>query len=314
MDLHYLQAIPGTRLKIDGAVTLSFYRAAKSGGNDYVFPLFPREGLNVLFPSIEGRAEHYCAFALPEHGSITFYCNLSDILKDRCMENYKKFVAILDTDALRVKAYYPLLHTLRSFGSDFAFKDTDLATCASIRKVFKSFLFMSERIGDWGKDGAIRFQEGNDVRFDASMFRKEISCLRIEASFVLKVPKKKLDSKEVLAPMDSLLGRDLNVLFGQRGNEEDMLTKRLEFMSVNDWLTQVEKVRQMLTSKGEIDFKLRQGWRVITSRAKQQAECLQSLLGYCCRRTNGSVRSRSWGLVWSANAGEEYPGMCVCVI
>jgi hypothetical protein len=107
-----------------------------------VFALFPHKGLKALFPSIEGRPEHYCAFALPEHGSITFHCNLSDSLKEHCMEDYEKFVTILDTGALRVKAYYPILHTLKSFGTDFAFKDTDLATCGSVGKVFNSFLYM----------------------------------------------------------------------------------------------------------------------------------------------------------------------------
>ena len=83
-----------TLLKIDGAVTLSFYQAAAKFSNrehiDYVFPLFPRKGLNDLFPSIEGRAEHYCTFALPEHGSITFRCNLDNGLKEQCMEKIMK--------------------------------------------------------------------------------------------------------------------------------------------------------------------------------------------------------------------------------
>jgi hypothetical protein len=83
--------VPKTWLKIDGAVTLSFYRAAEFGDRehiDYVFPLFPRKGLNDLFPSIKGRPEHYCAFALPEHGSITFRCDLGNSLKEQDMENY----------------------------------------------------------------------------------------------------------------------------------------------------------------------------------------------------------------------------------
>lgn len=302
-------------------MTLSFYRAAEFGGRehiDYMFPLFPRKGLNDLFPSIEGKAEHYCAFALPEHGSITFRCNLIDSLKEQRMANYKEFVAILDEDALRVKAYYPILHTLKSFGSDFAFKDTDLATSASVRKVFNSFLSMSERINCWGENGVLRVQKNaqHQDKIDASMFRKEISCLRIEVSFMLNVPnKKKLDSKEVMAWMESLLGKDLNVLFGH-GRKENILTRSVDFMLVNDWLQQVRKVREMITrvaGEGGINFVLRPRWQMITSRGKQQAECLQSLLGYCCRRTNYSVRSRLWGLVWNANAEQEYPGMCVCV-
>jgi hypothetical protein len=323
-----LQAIPKTWLKIDGAVTLSFYRAAEFGDGehiDYVFPLFPRRGLNDLFPSINGRPEHYCAFALPEHGSITFRCDLGNSLKEQDMENYDDFMEMLDMDPIRVKAYYPILHTLRSFGSDFAFKDTDLATCPSVRKVFNSFLFMSKRIDLWGKEGFLRLpenvgqqqqQQQQQHRIDDSIFRKEISCLRIEASFVLQVPNEKLDSKAVLAWMESLLGKDLNVLFGH-GGTENILNRRLKFMLVNDWLKQVKKVRNMLTTRvageKEINFLLRPGWRMITSRAKQQAECLQSLLGYCCQRTNGSVRSKLWGHVWNANAEEEYPGMCVCV-
>ena len=321
-------------LKIDGAVTLSFYQAKKFGDKehiDYLFPLFPRRGLKDLFPSIEGRAEHYCAFALPEHGSITFNCNLNNSLKESCMvdndffdDDDDEFVAMTEGNAIRVKAYYPILHTLRSFGSSFAFKDTDLATCPSVRKVFDSFLLMSERIDWWGTHGVLRLTQNDENqqqqlppprthRIDASMFRKEISCLRIEASFLLTVPNRKLDSKAVMASMERLLGRDLNVLFGH-GGTDNILTRTLDFMSVNDWLKQVRQVREMLTRRAaneeEVSFLLRPGWRIITSRAKQQAECLQSLLGYCCRRTNQTVRSRhSWGVVWNANAEQEYPGM-----
>jgi len=309
--------MPNTKLKIDGAVTLSFYRAAEFGGKehiDYVFPLFPRKGLNDLFPSIKGKAEHYCAFALPEHGSITFRCNLIDSLKEHHMANYKEFVAMLDKDALRVKAYYPILHTLKSFGSDFAFKDTDLATCNKVKKVFDSFLFMSERINQWSKNGAQRVQENvqQEDKIDASMFRKEISCLRIEVSFMLNVPDEKLDNKVIMAWMKSLLGKDLNVVFGH-GGKENILTRSVDFISVNDWLQRVRKVREMLTTratgKGGINFMMRPGSPLITSRGKQQAECLQSLLGYCCRKTNSAVRSRLWGVVWNANAEQEYPGM-----
>ena len=57
------------------------------------------------------------------------------------------------------------------------------------------------------------------------------------------------------------------------------LTTTLDFMLVNDWLEQVCKVREMLTrgvsSEEGIDFSLRTGWKTITTRAKQQAECLQ---------------------------------------
>ncbi len=166
------------------------------------------------------------------------------------MENYEEFMEMLDGDAIRVKAYYPMLHMLRSFGSSFSFKDTDLATCASVQKVFKSFLFMSEHIDWWGMHGVLRLPEGaaeqQADRIDASMFRKEISCLRIEASFVLQVPDEKLDSKVVMSSMESLLGRDLNVLFGH-GGKENILTSSIDFMLVNDWLNQVKKVREMLT-------------------------------------------------------------------
>jgi hypothetical protein len=321
-------------------VTLSFYQTTKLFGDkeqiDYLFPLFPRRGLKGLFPSIKGRAEHYCAFALPEHGSITFHCNLNNSLKESHMvdndffdNNGDKFVAMMEGNAIRVKAYYPILHTLRSFGSSFAFRDTDLVTCPNVRKVFDSFLFMSERIDQWGEHGVLRLpksdaeeeeeeeeeeQQPCTHQIDASMFRKEISCLRIEASFVLNVPKRKLDSKVVMASMERLLGRDLNVLFGH-GGTDNILARTLDFMSVNDWLQQVRKVREMLTRRvaddeERVSFVLRPGWRIITSRAKQQAECLQSLLGYCCRRTNQTVRSHhSWGVVWNANAEQEYPGM-----
>jgi hypothetical protein len=222
-------------LKIDGAVTLSFYQAKKNGDTediDYLFPLFPRRGLKALFPSIEGKAEHYCAFALPEHGSITFHCNLNDGLKDKDFFDDDEFVAMMEGNAIRVKAYYPILHTLRSFGSSFGFKDTDLATCPSVRKVFDSFLYMSERIDWWGKHGVLILPESDTEEqqqpcaheIDASMFRKEISCLRIEASFVLNVPSsKKLDSNAVMASMERLLGRDLNVLFGH-GKTDNILT------------------------------------------------------------------------------------------
>jgi hypothetical protein len=159
--------------------------------------------LKDLFGSIEGKAEHYCAFALPEHGSITYYCNLEDTLDRHLVSDYDNFMAILDNrNAVRVKAYYPLLHTLRSFGSDFCFKDTDLATCASIRRVFDSFLYMSKWIDLWGTHGAPRLvesvqqlqqqqQQWHPEKIDGSKFRKEITCLRIEGSFVLNVPKKK---------------------------------------------------------------------------------------------------------------------------
>ena len=72
-----------------------------------------------------------------------------------------KYVAMMEGNAIRVKAYYPILHTLRSFGSSFAFKDTDLATCPSVWKVFDSFLFMSERIDWWGKHGVLRLPESD---------------------------------------------------------------------------------------------------------------------------------------------------------
>ena len=85
-------------------------------------------------------------------------------------------------------------------------------------------------------------------QINASMFRKEISCLRIEASFVLRVPKRKLDSKVVMASMERLLGRDLNLLFGH-GGTDNILARTLDFMSVNDWLQQVRKVREMLTRR-----------------------------------------------------------------
>lgn len=323
-------------------MTLSFHRTRDKDKKiiDNVFALFPRRGLNNLFGSIEGRAEHYCAFALPEHGSITFHCNLDDTLDKQLVRDYDKFMAILDNrNAVRVKAYYPLLHTLRSFGSDFCFKDTDLATCASIRKVFDSFLYMSKWIDLWGTHGALRLvesagqvqqqqqeqqlqqeeQQQHQEKIDSSMFRKEISCLRVEASFVLNIPKKKLNSETVLAWIQSLLERDLNVLFGYGRDirENSVLARTLSFLSVNDWLQQVRNVREMLicgkqqNKEGEIiNFSLQPRWRSNTSRAKQQAECLQSLLGYCCQKANGSVRSRSWGLVWNANAEQEYPGMC----
>ena len=320
-------------------MTLSFYQTTtKRFGDkeqiDYLFPLFPQKELKVLFPSIVGQAEHYCAFALPEHGSITFHCNLNNSLKESRTvhnnffdKNDDKFVAMMKGNAIRVKAYYPILHTLRSFGSSFGFKDTDLATCPSVRRVFDSFLFMSERIDWWGKHGVLRLpksdaeeeeeqeeQQPCTHQIDASMFRKEISCLRIEASFVLNVPERKLDSKLVMASMEKLIGRDLNLLFGH-GGTDNILTRTLNFMSVNDWLQQVRQVREMLTRRAiadeeRVSFLLRPGWRIITSRAKQQAECLQSLLGYCCRRTNQTIRSRdhSWGVVWNANAEQEYPG------
>ena len=244
------------------------------------------------------------------------------------MVDNDKFVAMMEGNAIRVKAYYPILHTLRSFGSSFAFRDTDLVTCPNVRKVFNSFLFMSERIDQWGKHGELRLPKSDAEeeeeeeeeqqlcthQIDASMFRKKISCLRIEASFVLNVPERKLDIKVVMASMERLLGRDLNVLFGH-GGTDNILARTLDFMSVNDWLQQVRKVREMLTRRvaddeERVSFLLRPGRQIITSRAKQQAECLQSLLGYCCRRTNQTVRSHhSWGVVWNANAEQEYPGM-----
>lgn len=264
-----------------------------------------------MFPSIiNGSAEHYCAFSLPEHGSITFRCKLDAGLVEKEMAaNYGEFASMMDVEKnFRVKAYYPIVHTLRSFGSDFAFKDTDLATCPSVRKVFDSFLFMSKWI-DWCTKGSlVRGEERH--RIDASKFMKEISCLRIEASFVLIIPNEHNRKAAILAPMEGVLGRDINVLFGHNGgNTENVLASGLDFLSVNDWLKQVSKVREMLTGN---NLRLRLGWKEPTSRAKQQAECLQSLLGYCCKRTTGAVRSRLWGVVWNENGEKEYPGM-LCV-
>lgn len=299
-------------------MTLSFYRKGDGGHIDYVFPLFPRKGLNNLLPAVK-RREHYCAFALPEHGSITYHCNLEDSLNEQWVEDYDAFVAMLDNaNNVRVKAYYQLLHTLKSFGSNYAFKNTDLATHTKVKEVFASFLYMSEWIILWGRDGLLRVSDNAgrrcEERIDAAKVRKEISCLRVEASFVLKVPnnRKEFDHKAVLASVERLLKRDLNVLFGYGQEVTNMLVRRINFMSVNDWLEQVRKVRAMLlSSEGEIDYSLRQGWRDITTRVKQQAQCLQSLLGYCCEKTNHAVRGKPWGIVWDANGEQEYEGTCV---
>jgi hypothetical protein len=239
------------------------------------------------------------------------------------LKEYMTMLNLLGEESLRVKAYYPIAHTLKSFGSDFAFKDTDLATCASVRKVFNSFLYMAERIDSWGRNGVLVTsgqQKQKRIRIDATAFKKEISNLRIEVSFVIDVGNKHDKRGVVLESIERLLERDVNLIFGVIGSSdadkelEHVMTSRLCFIAVNDWLAQVRAVREMLTSNVEedddetVNLALRRGWSMITSRAKQQAECLQSLLGYCCRKTNQSVRSRSWEQVWNANAEKEYPG------
>jgi hypothetical protein len=229
---------------------LSFYREGDGGRIEHVFPLFPRKGLNGLFPSIEGKAEHYCAFALPEHGSITFHCNLEASLNKHRVSNYDEFVAMLDTNTLRVKAYYPLLHLLRGLGSDFS--NVFMVKSDVIRKVFDSFLFMSERFNWWGERGVLSVPEDEEQhvdRIDASMFRKEISCLRIEASFILNVPNKGLDATEVLTSMEGLLGKHLNLFFG-RGVKEEFFTWFVILLLVKYWKIQIKKDRKTLTRQG----------------------------------------------------------------
>lgn len=326
-------------------MTLSFRRVVEHEGQiEYLFPLFPRASLKEKFPAMM-KAEHFCAFALPQHGSVTFKCDLRSCLErqESMATKYSDLVAMLTERDVHVKAYYQIVHSLRSFGSGFAFKNTELGTSASVRKVFESFLHMAERIGSWGGRGEIRQrgavkssgagrdqQEAEEVlRLDKSLFQKEISYLRIEASFVIEAPGNGFNhgNDGVLQLIDNLLQGDLAVLFGLKNDDSSggggagFLTKRLNFVSVNDWLAQVSAVRDMLTKEpgpgGEIALSLRPYWRDITSRAKQQAEYLQSMLGYCCQRTNRAVRSsRSWNLVWSENADQEYAGMgvvwCVC--
>ena len=111
----FLQALSNSWLKIDSAVTLSFSRVANNGAVDYLFPLFPRKGLNSLFPSIEGKAEHYCGFSLADCGSVTFRCNLesSCCQSKEVRREYLTMLKLLSEESMRVKVYYPLVHTLR---------------------------------------------------------------------------------------------------------------------------------------------------------------------------------------------------------
>ena len=104
-------------------MTLSFYKTEEFRDGkriDYLFPLFPHKRLSNLFGSIGERAEQYCAFALPRHGSITFRCDLDDNISKLCRGNYKEFQEMLkgngvnvESDDIRVKAYYPEEETVR---------------------------------------------------------------------------------------------------------------------------------------------------------------------------------------------------------
>jgi hypothetical protein len=166
--------MPSTRLKIDGAVTLSFSNVDKEQQPDYVFPLFPHRKLDGRFPSMVGTPEHYSAFALPEYGSITFRCDLAKSLYKHGAGDYDKFADMIDTETLCVKAYYyPMLHTLTSFGKDFAFKDKDLATSPSVQKVFASFLSMSKEINSWAEKGCVMIEDKEHIPVKALTVRKK---------------------------------------------------------------------------------------------------------------------------------------------
>jgi hypothetical protein len=282
-----------------------------------VFPLFPRDEIKDMFPSMmPGETEHYCAFALPEHGSITFFSNLINTLQAPYKgRDYNNFADMLDERPLRVKAYYTLLHFMKSCGSDFKFTDK-VAAIAKIRDIFSSFSFISDKIEQWGEKGIVRQAKvaGEHVeRFNPSEFNREISSLRIEASFILDVPNNGLDVEELLTSMQSILTKDINLFFGHDYTKE-VFTNVLSFMPMKDWQAQVRDVRKMIwTSKGGKDginlMLPKNGWRTMTTRGKQQAECLQSLLGFCSKKMNSAVRSRSWAIVWNNNAEKDYEGM-----
>jgi hypothetical protein len=259
-----------------------------------------------------GAQDHFCALAFPEHGSVTFRCDLAESLYKYGAGDYNKFADMFDAETFRVKAYYPILHTLKSFGSDFAFKDVDLATCASVRSVFNSFLHMSKEMNSWAEKGCVMIEDKKRIPVKALMARQKLSCLRIEVSFILKVPdKEELDTEEVMKAMETLLGRDVNLIFGHGGGTaKNVLIENLCFISTRDWLKHVMKVRAMiLQGANGIEFRPPRFWRSVTCRGKHQAECLQSLLIYCCRKANGALRSRSWAEIWEDNAKKDYSGM-----
>ena len=203
-----------------------------------MFPLFPRSNLNELLPAIE-KKEHYCAFALQDHGSVTFQCDANTVRSNFSsvetsggggggdgadFRDHESLFKVLN-EAIRVKAYYPIIHTLRSFGTDFKFTDKQLATCASVRKVFESFLYIAERLEWWGTHGVMKLapagaaaaavdDDGDDaaaaehesVNIEKSLFKKQVSCLRIEASFVLSIPASDFDGKTSFGSNQTLDG------------------------------------------------------------------------------------------------------------
>ena len=203
---------------------------------------------------------------------------------------------LLSEESTRVKVYYPLVHTLKSFGSDFAFKDTDLATCASVTKVFNSFLYMAQRIDSWGRNGVLLVTSGPQqkqqrVRIDSSAFKKVISNLRIEVSFVIDVGNKHDKREVVLESIERLLERDLNLIFGITGSgdaEEGFMTSRLYFLPVNDWLAQVSAVREMLTRNVEEDDDDER----VNLRSDADGEVLPAE-----QSSKQSIYNRCWGIV-----------------
>jgi hypothetical protein len=221
--------------------------------------------------------------------------------------DYEKLAITVD-DELRCKAYYPLVHTLQGFGSDFAFHARDLATIASATKIFKSFLAMSKSLCSWGQDGVLTLHhdgQREQVRMDAGEFKHSISAIRFEVSFLLTVPAR-FDSKAILSSMESLLRNDLGLFFGLNSTEQ--LISMLHHVRVDDWLREVSYMRTALQPGGDLACHEDKQWRIITTRGKQQAECLMSLLGYCSIRVNRALRSRRWAIVWAESADKEYPG------
>lgn len=326
--LTHLQALEGTAVKLDCAVSLSFTqhhvndgatRAAPAAERqvEYLLALFNRSNLRSNFPNVSG-TEFFSNYALEGRGTVSFNCAVEKAVLSSLGH---KALSLALNESVRVKVYPYIIHVLKSYGSLFKFKDTDLATAKTVKDVFASFLAMSERIVSWGRDGILHARAWEQP-IDASKFQKSLSTLRVEATFVLDVPKR-FKWREILSSIEDLLLVNLQVLFGSApvaggDREHRFLMDTLEFLPVTTWLQQVEETRTML-QRPELSLGTAIG--TSTLRGKHQAQLLQSLLGYCCKKTTAVVNHYPWANVWAANARSEYPGMqeeteildCVCV-
>lgn len=278
-------------MTIDVAAMISFY---SKSCKDFIFPLLKKTELRKQFKAITGDIHFYCAFGLAKFGSCNFRCQL-DTNKLRASPLHRA-LGLLVEDNTHIKYYFPIIHTLKSFGKDNACKDSNLATTASVKKIFACFVKIAQCLYNWGVLGEMD-QGQNQPVIDFLKFRKEISCARVETSFVINIPDN-LDLEAVRKAMDDILSNDIEkVLLGSN----KPLSSTVYGLPVGRWLQDVYDMAYMITreptDEEEINYRL-DDWRVLTCRGKQQAECLQSLLGFCCKRTNAAARTRSWGEVW----------------